>query len=399
MGFLECETDLVDTRFNADHLRDAREFFVSALQQEDPKWLRKPVGPLKVYWEDSGSYAVCYLIELYRMLNFLQHRMTDKSKPIFIQKFKEILRSKTEKEFDAILTELQVASLITEWVSPISFEPLVPAEPIRQSSNKPKSPDYGLRFPDGDIVVEVTVFTANILEEWDKTVINFGNALNRSLKTLSANRIIDAVFPLGFHVNQSSQGEIRSIAEIMSLLSQGKWEMNFGSKKASLYWRELPVIVHSTHVSTVKDDSLTTGASVVARIIGGDTASVNHAFSFNYNLLAEDNTEILLKSFKNTIRNKRHQFPHEHPYILVIKLGHHRLRSDFFVRAFQERIWPNKAYEWMTGVCLFTPGRQYLKSDPPSNLMLVPNPNTRNAAPKSAYDMFASGKTFHLGQQ
>jgi hypothetical protein len=123
----------------------------------------------------------------------------------------------------------------------------------------------------------------------------------------------------------------------------------------------------------------------------------NSAIAVEAFLLAEDARELILKSLRGSLDNKRRQFPHEAPYLLVIKLGHHQLISDAFHKLIEERIWPNRDYAWITGICIFNPRTGFKKGDPAPSMYLFLNPNSRVRGPalKDLTDLFEGKKTFH----
>jgi hypothetical protein len=56
--------------------------------------------------------------------------------------------------------------LFGERAGPISCEPMVPTE-LLGSPSPPSSPDYAIRLPDGDVIIEVTMMRAEVLDSWD----------------------------------------------------------------------------------------------------------------------------------------------------------------------------------------------------------------------------------------
>src|ERR1044072_2851589 len=145
MSFLDSEINLTETVFSTSNYQFAREFLTSAITRHQPSWLSEPIGPLRTYWLGSGLHQVCYLIDLARILSQLQKNVTKKSTPLLIEKFRGLLRAQPEEQFEELLTELQVADLISKRVSPLAFEPLAPEELIKPGDS-PKSPHFASRL-------------------------------------------------------------------------------------------------------------------------------------------------------------------------------------------------------------------------------------------------------------
>jgi hypothetical protein len=114
--------------------------------------------------------------------------------------------------------------------------------------------------------------------------------------------------------------------------------------------------------------------------------------------------DMLLKSLRSTLKRKREQSTMEAPFILIIKIGHQRLSTSLLSGLLMNRIWPNKEYSWISGVCLFTPRTLSAKinvpgsqiHDPPSSMVLLPNPGTTNSLPQELVQLFKFWGENHL---
>ena len=181
MGFVNSNPDLSGTIFSQPDLEGARQVWQDVFNKIDPDWEAKPVGLLGQQWVSDDLHSTCCLIDLAQILSVVSRVLTKKSVPVFHTKIRSLLRTRDEKQFNELLAELQVAGLLSKYVSPIGFEPIVPEELLR-AANKPKSPDYAIRLPSADVVIEVTVLNTgrDAQQVTSETLLrSFRNALKR----------------------------------------------------------------------------------------------------------------------------------------------------------------------------------------------------------------------------
>lgn len=165
--FRETSPDLTGTCFGTNDLILARSVYAGVFADIDPEWPNDPTGPLASHWCAIDSYSAAYLIHLARVLWQLGNKnVIAKPFPILRDKVEMLLRPPSSASYEETLIELEVASSLSERISPISFDPLVPAS-LSNAPSKPKSLDYGLRLPDSDVTVEVTVWHWQVLRNWD----------------------------------------------------------------------------------------------------------------------------------------------------------------------------------------------------------------------------------------
>jgi len=179
-----------------ENLVFAREYLTQTIKQHDPSWLAHPRGPLGALWLREDTYAICHLISIASLLSFLSQRITQPSLEILQAKITELLNSKSERQFDETLTELQVANRLSEYVSPLEFEPLVPKGETKSKDKKPRSPDLGIRLPNGDVHLDATVFHLDALDQWDKSIQHVQNMIGNAVTKKGLLRSIELRFPL-----------------------------------------------------------------------------------------------------------------------------------------------------------------------------------------------------------
>jgi hypothetical protein len=121
------------------------------------------------------------------------------------------------------------------------------------------------------------------------------------------------------------------------------------------------------------------------------------AAGVSYELVLDEDTEdLVVKSLRNTLRRKRQQSPHDAEYVLIVKLGHHRLDRPGIQRILYQRVFPNAAYHWLTGVCLFAPQENFEIGATRPSLLLSMNENATVPASQSLIDLFEGHRQFHL---
>lgn len=432
MAFLDSKLDLSMTQFTYwpltnDHLIFARDFLTNAIKTHDPAWLRKPFGPLGRCWKDSAVFAACQLIELSRILSTLNASITKRSKSIYVDKFKQLLRAKNNFQFEEILTELQAVCHLVERIGPISLNPLVPDNLIG-SSQEPPSPDFAIRLNSRDVFSDVTVLRQGAFSQWDNAVGRLSNEISRLVRKNKIRRIIYLNFPFSARNIAFSPSSLADLIKQISLLENGQAAITISSKELSVTWESLPHLdtngKHPTSMPTgtryatsgpidlIGNYSMMMATSVATDPdlyvnFGGPRLGDTHraAVAIEARLVVDSElNELLLKSLRNTLKRKREQFTLEAPFILIIKPGHHRLSTSTLSALLMDRIWPNKEYAWISGACLFAPRTFSDKInvpgleiyDPPSLMVLLPNPGAANLLPQELVDIFNFWKSNYL---
>jgi len=333
------------------------------------------------------------------MLSKLQKNVTKKSTPLLIEKFCGLLKAQRNEQFEELLTELQVAGLLSDRVSPLAFEPLVPEELIK--GDRPKSPDFAFRLPDTDVFVEVTVIRIGVLEKWDRRTKNLTAALTGDMQKRQLRRAIKLVFPIGAARTDLSIQSRRDLLFALRRSERGEWKTDEFGEPGVVRWIPFPHvnidpsgrILNSSHLENARIE-LDLRPGEIAATFGtveppavGTWSSLSPDASLN---------ELVLKSIRNSLDQKRRQFPHEASYLLVVKIGHHRLIADAVQHLLKNRIWPNRDYAWMMGVCFFTPRRAFSKSDATTSICLILNPNSRIKPTTSLVEVFEGQREFHI---
>jgi hypothetical protein len=366
MPFPTSTPDLSDTIFTNEDLLSARKYLLLHLERDAPDWLANPYGWLGEYWNRDDAYSACILINFAGTIYRVASNITQRSYPLLVRKIIEgLLNEKAEEKFLETYTELQVASALVNYVSPIALDPLATDETYLQSNNRPRTPDFGIRLPDGDFFLEVTMCYANILDEWDRTGDSIRTKIEQLVFTTYKSRDVSIELPLKPNIDSHT---LSGLLSNMDANESGSFSI--GGYRI-IQWKPVPY------------DPMTHPVCKVAR---------------NLAPLSEEENELLVNAVRNTLDHKRDrkQFPKDVPAILILRLGHHRLVANAVVQLFLRRIWPNKKkYGWISGICLFTPRQAFRPPSPGYHLEWCLNPNATYPVSESMR-LICQGNQFHL---
>lgn len=381
MSFLDDTPDLSGQRFTSDDLRRARDYFLSALATHAPNWLREPRGTLGLHWSSGGQYPACFLIRVAQIFYALDRSITKKSVPVLHEKFRSLLES-TGAQFDELLTELEIAAALVERFSPIMLEPLVPIS--APPGAKPKSPDFALRVHEGDVCIEATVLRVGLLDQWDREAAWLSAELSRFSKKREISTAVEVKLPILFSRRDISGPVIAKLFDSIGSSSTGEVVLATPTGDACFSWAPPRVF------------SLTSGTLAEVAAPALLPAGVSRAISVTWlPVMNVDLTEQLTKSVRNTLDKKRAQRVFNGPYLIAIKLGHHRLQSEGIKALLAQRIWPNKQYEGISGVVHYTSAGGFGIADPTHSLWLQPNDDARIPIPSSFLRCFEGKLTIH----
>ncbi len=398
MSFKTGHVDLSDTIFSADDLAKARVYLSSLITKVDSSWTKKPKGPLGEYWNSDSPYAACFLIDTAFVLNLFERRISPRSAPIFLPKVKGILEPNSQKEFIENLTEFQMGFVLAQYVSPLDVDPLVPDEFLLPLTHhqRPKTLDFAVQLPDTKVFFEVTVLHVQILDDWDKGIDDITIALKHHLCKQQKDLTVHIQFPLPFP--RITNQMIKHLLRRIDASASGREIFSSGGE---IRWEPLPAI-NAPDISSVFSAFFNTSSPVAKFSTSGGNVGLGRAFAQQRNVatMPEEDVnkanKLLFNSLRNTLNRKQDQVPLGEPFLLVIRLGHNQLIEDGLVKKFQERIWPNPQYDWMTGVVLFRPRQGFSCTDVEHHITLWPNPTARCQASNSLISLFSGRSQFHF---
>lgn len=390
MPFLTDCPDLSNTIFTDNDLQKARQYLYSVIARINLPWLKKPKGPLGKHWNIGNTYSACFLIDVAQVVHAFEHRITQRSLPLFPSKVNGILEPPSEREFVENLTEFQVAFGLTEYIRQLDVDPMVPAEDLLSSSKgqRPKTPDFSFQLPDCTVFLDATVLHIAALDEWDKCMDSLTSALQQHLRKQQRNVCINITLPFPFF------GDICRVTRVLKSkideFPSGKMDIGSGGK---VEWEPMPFIIADDASSALS--TFSTMSSPMA-IFGPSEGYTRNAFAQWRSIatMPEEDVnkanKLLFNSLRNTLNRKQDQMPHQKPSLLVIRLGHHRLLAGRLVKKIEERIWPNPQYDWLTGIVLFTPREGFAKADRKPCLTLNANPEAHCPASPSLLSLFGA---------
>lgn len=412
MPFLNFNFDLSGSPFTQEDLNQSRTFWTSLVKQLDSAWLKKPKGYLGRCWLDNGPQAMSYLILLGQVIELALQGVTENSKLELLAKVKQLLRFDAQ-QYAEVETELLAMKILLQKFTPLTLKPLVPKDLVG-SSSEPRSPDLSVELPNGEVFFEITVLHIGIFDEWDKAIDQFTERIGRTIMNRGARRLVGFKLPIAFRLEQLSTKQARVLVDFILETEQGYLNVSLQNCDVYLDWTHLPHI--DTQGKDLKDAILpekvsfaTCGpvAYVGNRPLSGTIMPTNlptdvyavcavsdpgylpaPAYAIVVKPSEEELSEQILKSLRNTLKSKRTQFTVKRPYVLVMKLGHHRIPEEMVKKIIIERIWNNPEHDWMSGICLFDSGD--LRIGAPGKLLLIPNPKAEVPVPNELMDVFSN---------
>jgi hypothetical protein len=251
-------------------------------------------------------------------------------------------------------------------------------------------------LPDGVVAIEATVLYVKKLEYWERRVNTIRDLLAKKIgETEGVFRDVDIELPLDFDPKLGNKLSERAVTREIIKRERGEQEFSVGKNIACLRWRPMPMYERSNfELRNVPDE-------VNSWIIASPGATVKNGFGFKARPTGDPKefAEALLRSLKNTLDRKREQFRGKKDrYVLVLKMGHHRVPSDLLHNVFRARIWPNPTYNWITCFGEFRLGRDYSKGSPRHSLTFQINPSGTPVAGPDLEGLFGAKKTFHTNK-
>lgn len=351
-----------------------------------PTWPESPQGALAQLWRDPSPAAGCLLIWIAQVLFTVSRALTAKSVAPFEDKLGELLRLE-HAQFEELVAELEVAAGLSERVSPIAFEPLVPegAPPHR----KPYSPDYGIRLPDGDLPIETTVLRIAQFERWEGEASRIAEYLQHRLKSEPLFRVLDLELRIDFRFDSIPRKCLREIIRDVTSTTEGERHLSSDRGLGSIRWSVPPVSKPGGQ------ESVTLGQYNVT-ITEGQLQSALYVSRRPRFEQQDGAADLVVKSLRNTLDYKLRKWGKiEAPYVLGLKFGHHWLNPQGMISAIAERIMPNPKYRRLSGVLRYTPP-DFAAGGRPHELFLLTNDAASFPVGAHVWDLFQGKAQFHL---
>lgn len=361
------------------------------LSKREPAWSKESNTVLAGLFRTDAQPAVCELIDLARTLAIVRSALTEKSVPVFDRKVHELFVEVDRTQFDERVTEFVVAALLSPGVSPIAFDPYVPAI---VGGDTPRSTDFAVRLPDGDVAIEATVLHVDQFDAWSRATKQLAEGVQARIAEAGAFVALELELPFEFD---------RKAAQV--LLQRRTLALILGASEGEL---RVPVGPHGDAVVRWRPLSVLTGEQFdPSELSGGDFAAVHSpieggigsggAISYQPTGTAEAVERLVYRSLENTLQRKRRQAERvSDSYVLALRSGHYRVPPQALLDLLERRVWPNERYKWLTaGVVLF-PRVTYNAGDPEARLVTSVNETAAVKASASLRALLSGERGFHL---
>jgi hypothetical protein len=379
------------SRFSVDDLAAAREVWENLRTRYAPDWRPESETVLARLFRTDAGPAVCQLIALAWTLNVAHMTMTKDSVLAFAAKVGALFAETEEAQFDERVAEFQAVEVLGPMVSPIGFEPYVDAT---AAGDRPAAPDLGIRLPDGDAAIEVTVLHVDQIDAWDRAVRQLVDGLRDRILQLGAFVAMDLEMPFAF--DRTAAQALLQRKTLAPVLSQPAGELRVpvgGGGDAVLRWRPLAVLSgDSFDPAQVPEDQF-------AAIHQPTPGAVGSGYAVSYRPTGDAGAmeELVLKSLTNTLQRKRTQSRNiAEQLVLVVKSGHHRVPPEIVMHLFETRIWPNSRYSWITGLGVLVSPMTHNAGDSAPRIVTSLNDGAAAPATPSLAALLAGDKSFHL---
>jgi hypothetical protein len=401
MQLPDFDVGVEDTIFRPDAPQRARDYFLKLFGRLDSKWLNKPVGPIGRLWGAPGCELE--LVNLARVLDTVERNITQRSVPEFEGKVRELLRLPEkfnrlfrymgERAHVDTMAELEFIALVSERASPICLAPLVPAAQFA-SANRPRSPDLGLRLPDGDVAIDVTVLYPHILTVWHESGDYLSNAITEGVKKASATRSAQLRIDLGFNYREVPDSQIREL--VRQVVDRGEGTVSLTTQRdirADVSWQTMPVFSSPNDAGKITQNLSSLPEGWTAAVFGGATAAFHRSLDVRRDELIE---EPLYRSLWKKLKAKRQQYRLHTPFFVAIRPGHPMLRQEWILSVLELKVWPNYDFKRITGVLIHVPRLSFQKTCQGDQIIASLNPNAASPASPAFLDMLEGKKRFIL---
>ena len=333
---------------------------------------------------NPAHYSTCFLIEFSRILYLLEKNITENSKTILKDKVIKLFNSSNSDQFLEDFLEFQFADHLSTLINPVMLEPFTELTEELKKINKQKSPDFAVRFPDGDICFEVTVFKGHF-KNWENNTAALGHKINKFLTKKKLSYKIKMNFPFNIKNYDFDTPIYAAFKKLLIENPSGVWNFD---KESYISWEPIPQLKISMNDFLAKNDS---NFNEFAKKHGSFIVGETEAFStiIEKKIVVNEFTgDKFFNSYDSKIADKRHQFKHPKPYIIVIKIDHGWLNSEYFKEVTVNRIFKNNKNQSISGICFFKPRTSFEKNSPHSSLELILNPLATSEVPDSFKQIF-----------
>lgn len=341
--FLDINYDLNGTPFAMEDLRAARQWWLRAITQVDPRWIQHPRGEFGVHWTSPSTPSGVHVISLARSFFRLANMISPECQRPLGTKLRQLIRAEGN-QYKELQFELLAGHALGTSRRPLRLEPR--GEESSTGREATGSVDFAVECTDTAVYVEATVFHVQQLHDWRSEVERLKERFQRSMTEQRCNRQLLISAPLEIGQQRLEAGEIRRIIEEMQLNEHGKREIAVGSDMLLLEWSPTP------HFPSGPLEALAAPAKGGFATFG-NVKVVAVAATSTFLKWPGSAEELLVKSLRHTLDRKRKQFNREAPYAIALRSGSDLLKDGEITYMLLERVFKNPLYKWISGVFLF----------------------------------------------
>lgn len=351
---------------------------------------------MAVRWNNDAPPGVLAVIDAARTIYDLQRTMTGRSAAILPSKVARLLGSPDEETFEQNITELEVGALFGQRAGPIALEPMVGAEFIGTSA-QPPSIDYAIRLPEGDIGIEVTTLRVAILDSWDRALAHLQKRIEGAISKGGLLKDVEILAPVGVRADQISRGQLRQLGRAFRERDSGQMTLRAGDVEVVIKWQPLP------HLQLPRGSNPFSHLSPQNRaaVMSSGNVQVMHAAGFLVKPVIDPETfnEAVFQSVRNTVDGKEDQIKGAGggPVLLVLHNGQRQVKHEHIGALLHSRLWPNRVYQWLTGVGLYSGRRSYQAGERAPKLEVYWNPSARHQPTAAFKAVIEEGAVYSKG--
>jgi hypothetical protein len=388
--------NLTGTIYSQSDFEAAHTTMSQIFEKYAPQWPDTPTGVFSEYWDKRTKLEALNVIEVASTLSVLARTITAASEPIFARKVNEFLYCQNRKQYEELLAELRVGSLLGHRAPPVFYEPLV--RPVTcGDASRPISPDFSIRLSDGDVAIEVTTLHCNALDRWEQQTKIIEERIRSAVLGASLCKEIEFWMPLGIQADTFKREDLRMLIQAMEATETGRYRLPLGSAAAEIIWRNLHIFNTSNGRGAQHLQAIFPSDQHFAAVGG---SGIRNAIAFKtVPVLDQESNRILVKSLRNTINGKRNQLRFDEPTLLVIQASKWRISAADLLGIIERQIWPNTKYAWLTGIGIFQPRANFELSAPASSLTVTWNTQPRVPRTESLFALIESNARFGNGKR
>ncbi len=410
MSFLDYDLSSLEIPLPTSDREKLREYLISLIDEASSEWLDKPAGIMGRRWKSDSSSSILSLLRLSLTLHRIAANLVPESAPKLVAKMRQLLYTKSEKQYDEMLVELTVTENFADIADTVELEPLITAK--HSTAKLPRSPDLKVNMPDGDTYVETTVYYFGVLDKWGKEMSKLHGSIAEQIFELKGESelkiFLNLQFPLGFNFREIPQRKIKGLVNNVAgaVIAKTVGRIRFGFRRGEenyegvINWAPLPdelvsrgdsnqnVGVRILGRDDFEDNSL---VAKVQTVIGYRCYENKLDFSAvvaTLKLTEEAQEDLILKSLgDNTLKRKLKQYSGSRPYLIVLKVAPEIIEVDYVLALINKRIWSNSIYSSISGICIYSPQEEVEPGKYIPTFLINSNPNAANPLPKSLQEI------------